>query len=113
MKKYMAMAIMFLLTGCPGDKLVPRESATVIMRGSNICVVSPLESHEHITAIQINSTHSNGLHEIFDSNPVYIAKGECLPLFGYLFIPGEKYSVAYDIKSADSEAHLIIAEVSR
>lgn len=93
--------------------MVPRESATVIVRGGNICVVSPLEPQEHITAIQIDSTHGNGLYKIFDSNPVYRAKGECLPLFGYLFIPGEKYSIANNIKSADSSAHLIIAEVSQ
>lgn len=114
MKKYIFVTIIFLLTGCPGpgDRMVSRESATAIIKDNRVCVVSPLQPEEYVTAIQINSARGDSLHKIFDDSPVSVGKGQCLPLFGYAFIPNERYSIAYDIKSGKNQSHLVVAEFS-
>ncbi len=84
----------------------------MFIQDNHVCVVSPLKPQERITAIQINSDKSNSLHKIFDDKPVYAAKGECLPLFGFKFTSGDRYSIAYDIKSEKSDSHLVTAEFS-
>ncbi len=70
-----------------GDRMVDRESTTAFIKDNQVCVVSPLEPQERITAIQINSDNSDSLHNIFDDKPVYVPKGECLPVFGFKFTP--------------------------
>jgi len=89
MKNKMLLGVVFLLTGCPGpgDRMVDRESTTAFIKDNQVCVVSPLEPQERITAIQINSDNSDSLHNIFDDKPVYVPKGECLPVFGFKFTP--------------------------
>lgn len=107
----MLLSVVFLLTGCPGpgDRMVDRESTTVSIIDNKVCVVSRLEPQERITAIQINSDKSGSLHKIFDDKPVYVPKGECLPVFGFTFTPGEQYIFAYDVQSEQSESHLVTA----
>ena len=85
MKNKMLLGVVFILTGCPGpgDRMVDRESTTAFIKDNQVCVVSPLEPQERITAIQINSDTSDSLHKIFDDKPVYVPKGECLPVFGF------------------------------
>lgn len=89
MKNKMLLGVVFLLTGCHGhgDRMVDRESTTAFIKDNQVCVVSPLEPQERITAIQINSDNSDSLHNIFDDKPVYVPKGECLPVFGFKFTP--------------------------
>lgn len=112
MKNWILLAAVFFLMGCPGpgDRMVDRESTTVLIKDNHVCVVSPLEPQERITAIQINSDKSESLHKIFDDKPVYVPKGECLPLFGFKFTPDERYSIAYNVKSEKSESYLVTAE---
>lgn len=112
MKNKMLLGVVFLLTGCPGpgDRMVDRESTTALIKDNQVCVVSPLEPQERITAVQINSDNSGSLHTIFDDKPVYVPKGECLPLFGFKFTSGERYSFAYDVQSDKSASHLITAD---
>lgn len=114
MKNRILLIVVFLLTGCPGpgDRMVDRESTTAFIKDNHVCVVSPLEPHERIAAIQINSDKIDSLHKIFDEKPVYVPKGECLPVFGFKFISGERYSFAYDVQSDKSESHLVTAEFS-
>lgn len=94
------------------DRMVNRESTTAFIKDNQVCVVSPLEPQERITAIQINSDNSDSLHNIFDDKPVYVPKGECLPVFGFKFTHGERYNFAYDVQSAKSGAYLVTAEFS-
>ncbi|ARD62754.1 hypothetical protein Y71_23610 [Kosakonia radicincitans DSM 16656] len=114
MKNKMLLGVVFLLMGCPGpgDRMVGRESTTAFIKNNQVCVVSPLEPQERITAIQINSDNSDSLHKIFDDKPVYVPKGECLPVFGFKFTSGERYNFAYDVQSDKSGSHLITAELS-
>lgn len=65
MKNKMMLGVVFLLTGCPGpgDRMVERKSTTAFIKDKQVCVVSPLEPQERITAIQINSDKSNSLHK--------------------------------------------------
>lgn len=112
MKDKMMLGIVFLLTGCPGpgDRMVERESTTAFIKDKQVCVVSPLEPQERITAIQINSEKSNFLHKVFDDKPVYVPKGECLPVFRFKFITGERYYFSYDVQSDKSMSHLVTAD---
>lgn len=114
MKNKMMLGVVFLLTGCPGpgDRMVERESTTAFIKDKQVCVVSPLEPQERITAIQINSDKSNSLHKIFDDKPVYIPKGECLPVFGFKFTTGERYYFACDVQYDKSASHLVTADFS-
>jgi len=114
MKNMIMLGVVFLLTGCPGpgDRMVERESTTAFIKDKQVCVVSPLEPQERITAIQINSDKGNSLHKVFDDKPVYIPKGECLPVFGFKFTTGERYYFAYDIQSDKSISHLVTADFS-
>jgi hypothetical protein len=77
MKNKMLLGVVFLLTGCPGpgDRMVDRESTTALIKDNQVCVLSPLEPQERITAIQIKSDNSDSLHKIFDDKPVYVPKG--------------------------------------
>ena len=110
----MMLGVVFLLTECPGPgaRMVERESTTAFIKDNQVCVVSPLEPQERITAIQINSENSDSLHKIFDDKHVYVQKGGCLPVFGFKFTPGERYNFAYDVQSGKSESHLVTAEFS-
>lgn len=114
MKNKMFLGVVFLLTGCPGpvDRMVERESTTAFLKGNEVCVVSPLEPQERVTALQINSDKSNSRHKVFDDKSVYVPKGECLPVFGFKFIAGERYYFAYDVQSAKSVSHLVTADFS-
>lgn len=111
MKYKMLLGVVFILTGCPGpgDRMVDRESSTALIKDNQVCVVSPMEPQERITAIQINSDNSDSLHKIFDDKPVYVQKGGCLPVFGFKFTPGERYNFAYDVQSDKSGSHLVTA----
>ncbi len=113
-KKCILLIAVLLLSGCPGpgDRMVERESTTAIIKNNNVCVVSPLNQNEKITAVQINSDKSSLLHKIFDDSPIYVAKGECLPLFGVTFEPGQRYTMAYNVDSGNTASHLVMSEFS-
>jgi len=92
--------------------MMERESTTAFIKDKQVCVVSPLEPQESITAIQINSDKSNSFHKVFNDKPVYVPKGECLPVFGFKFTTGERYYFAYVIQSDKSMSHLVTADFS-
>lgn len=107
--------VLFLLTGCPGpaDRAVPRIPATVIVKDNSICPLSPMRAGEQITALQIYSDAGDKLIKLLDDAPVYVPQDGCLPLFGYAFLPGKNYVVAYDVAALNqAESHLIVAEFS-
>ncbi|MBS0972154.1 putative T6SS immunity periplasmic lipoprotein [Serratia rubidaea] len=107
--------VLFLLTGCPGpaDRAVPRIPATVVVKDNSICPLSPMRAGEQITALQIYSDAGDKLIKQLDNAPVYVPQDGCLPLFGYAFLPGKNYVVAYDVAASHQTAsHLLIAEFS-
>lgn len=114
MKKYLIVTSVFLLAGCPGpgDRMVSRTPTTTIIKDNHVCILSPLSPGEQVTAVQIHSDKGRELIKTFDDNPLYIQKGDCLPVFGYQFIAEEKYSIAYDIKTLKSKSYLITATFS-
>ena len=113
MEKGMFLAVVLLLTGCPGpgDRSVDRKPTAAFIRGKTVCVVSSLEPGERITAVQIRSGNSGVLHKDFDDTTVYIPRGDCLPVFGVKFTSGERYSVAWDVQSEQLASHLVTAEI--
>lgn len=112
MKNKMLLGVVFILTGCSGlgDRMVGRESTTAFIKDNQVCVVSPPKPLERITAIQIISDNSDSLYKIRDGKPVYVPKGECLPVFGFNFTSGERYKFAYDVQTDKSRSHLVTAE---
>ncbi|UNK30047.1 hypothetical protein MNO11_10055 [Serratia plymuthica] len=115
MKGCFLLAAVFLLAGCPGlgDKVVSRIPTTITVKDNGICVVSPMNPGEKITAIQIYSDTGDKLIKTLDDMPEYSEKGKCLPVFGYIFQPKKHYSLAYDVNSLNpNDSHLITAEFS-
>lgn len=112
MKKIILFSAVFFLSGCPGsrDGMVPRESALVTLRNNLICIVSPMDSAEKITAVQIYDSKGSRLIKMFDDRPLSVKRGECLPTFGFSFQPGSNYAIAWDIKSDQTAHHLIAVE---
>ncbi|QPT14101.1 hypothetical protein I6G37_03580 [Serratia rubidaea] len=107
--------VLFLLTGCPGpaDRAVPRIPATVVVKDNGICPLSPMQAGEQITALQLYSDAGDKLIKLLNDAPVYVPQGECLPTFGYAFLPGENYAVAYDVAVLNQPvSHVIIAGFS-
>ena len=113
MKSVMLLAVIFLITGCPGpgDRSVDREPTAAFMRGKTVCVLSSLEPEERITAVQIRGGNGDVLHKDFDDEPVYVPRGDCLPVFGFKFTSGERYSFAWDVRSEQRASHLVTAEI--
>jgi hypothetical protein len=104
-----------LLTGCtgPGDRAVPRMPALVVIKNNAVCVISSLTPDEKITSIQFYSHSGDKLIKMFHKQPVYTARGECLPVFNFTFVPGKHYALAWDVETSDPENyHLITAEFS-
>ncbi|AML55802.1 hypothetical protein AXX16_0039 [Serratia rubidaea] len=72
-----------------------------------------MRAGEQITALQIYSDAGDKLIKLLDDATVYAPQDGCLPLFGYAFIPGKNYVVAYDVAALNqAESHLIVAEFS-
>ena len=90
--------------------MVPRESALVTVRNSLICIVSPMNSAEKITAVQIYDSKGSRLIKMFDERPLSVKRGECLPTFNFTFQPDSIYSIAWDITSRKKGHHLIAVE---
>lgn len=109
MNKYILLVAVFLLSGCPGpmDRLVSREYATTVIKNNQVCVISPLRPDEQITAVEISSSKSNLLFETFADKPIYIAKGECLPLFNIIPQPGLRHSIYWTVISPKADFHLV------
>ncbi|CAE1142168.1 putative T6SS immunity periplasmic lipoprotein [Serratia sp. Tan611] len=107
--------VLFLLTGCPGpaDRGVPRIPASVVVKDNSICPLSPMRAGEQITALQIYSDAGDKLIKLLDDAPIYAPQDGCLPLFGYAFLPGKNYVVAYDVAALEQPvSHVIIAGFS-
>jgi hypothetical protein len=115
MRRRVLLTVVLILTGCPGpgDKMVSRVPTTVTAKGNGICVLSPMKPGEKITAVQIYSDAGDKLIKMLEDEPAYIDNGKCLPLFGYAFHSGRRYSVAYDVEALNrDDSHLITAEFS-
>ncbi len=115
MLRHGVVLAVFLFTGCtgPGDRAVSRVPALVVIKNNAVCVVSPLKSDEQITGIQFYSHSGEKRVRMFHDQPVYVASGSCLPLFGFAFVPGKHYALAWDVETPNPENyHLITAEFS-
>lgn len=112
--KYILLIPVFLLTGCPGpmDRMMSREYTTAIIKNNQVCVISPLQPNQRIIAVEINSNKSNILREIFIKNPIYVAKGECLPLLNITPQPGLQYSISWNISVPNADAYLVTSHFS-
>lgn len=107
--KFIFLTSALLLTGCFGfmDRLVESEHTTAVIKNNQVCAISPLQPNQRIIAVQIKSNKSNILREIFADKPIYVAKGDCLPLFNITPQPGLRYSIAWDIRTPNKYAHLV------
>lgn len=115
MKKFLAITLALLLTGCPGqgDRAVPRVSTTTIINNKHVCIASKMNAGDKITAIQIYSDTGDKFTRQFDDKPIYKPKGTCLPVFNYIFDSGKRYLIAYDITTPHQKNYLITADFIR
>lgn len=115
MNKILVLIALLLLTGCPrqGDRATPRVSTTATIKDNHVCITSKMNAGNKITAIQIYSDTGDKFIKQFDDKPLYISKGECLPVFNYTFSPETHYSVAYDITTPNYRNYLITANFIR
>lgn len=72
-----------------------------------------MNAGEKITAIQIYSDTGDKFIKQFDNEPIYTAKGECLPVLNYKFNQGKHYFVAYDIATPNYRNYLIAVDFIR
>ena len=111
MEKKLIFATIFILTGCPGpgDRLIPRTETTVVVNDNSVCALSIMKPGEKMTAMDVYSSKGEPVFIRFYDKPLYIPHGQCLPLFGTTFDYGTKYTVAWDIHTADG-MYMLTAE---
>ncbi|MEO3741581.1 putative T6SS immunity periplasmic lipoprotein [Kosakonia sp. WA-90] len=111
-KKSILLATLFLLAGCPGsgDRMVPRTATTVVINNNAVCALSIMKPGEKMTGAVIYSKDHDPIFTRFYHHPLYIEEGACLPLFDATFNAGTRYSITWEVSSAEKGLHLITAD---
>ncbi|MGD8165045.1 putative T6SS immunity periplasmic lipoprotein [Pantoea sp. FN0307] len=115
MNKPLVITAALLLTGSPGQggRAAPRVSTTAAIKDNYVYIASKMNAGEKTTAIQIYSDTGDKFIKQFDNEPIYTAKGGCLPVFNYIFNPGKHYLLAYDIATPHYDNYLITTNFIR
>ncbi|EOC0354077.1 putative T6SS immunity periplasmic lipoprotein [Cronobacter turicensis] len=107
MNKYTLIAMVFLLTGCPGpmDAIPVEEPAQVRLISNEVCITTPARTGEKIFSVHISNGAEQEIYKTFGryaQQPV-VVQGECLPAFGFKFKPGNRYATFYQIEKNTTE----------
>lgn len=107
MNKYTLIAMVFLLTGCPGpmDAIPVEEPAQVRLISNEVCITTPARTGEKIFSVHISNGAEQEIYKTFGryaQQPV-VVQGECLPAFGFEFKPGNRYATFYQIEKNTTE----------
>lgn len=102
MNKYTLIAMVFLLTGCPGpmDAVPVEEPAQVRLISNQVCITTPARTGEKIFSVHISNGAGQEIYKTFGryaQQPVVVQR-ECLPAFGFEFKPGKRYAAFYQIE---------------
>ncbi|HAU5431909.1 TPA: hypothetical protein JD181_16165 [Cronobacter malonaticus] len=107
MNKYTLTAMVFLLTGCPGpmDAVPVEEAAQVRLISNEVCITTSARTGEKIFSVHISNGAGQEIYKTFGryaQQPV-VVQGECLPVFGFKFKPGNRYAAFYQIEKNTTE----------
>ncbi|EOC1345789.1 hypothetical protein ACI093_000815 [Cronobacter turicensis] len=107
MNNYTLIAMVFLLTGCPGpmDAIPVEEPAQVRLISNEVCITTPARTGEKIFSVHISNGAGQEIYKTFGryaQQPV-VVQGECLPAFGFKFKPGNRYATFYQIEKNTTE----------
>ncbi|ELY3837058.1 hypothetical protein SMZ77_001163 [Cronobacter turicensis] len=107
MNKYTLLAMVFLLTGCPGpmDPIPFEEAAQVRLVSNQVCITTPASTGEKIFSVNISNGAGQEIYKTFGryaQQPV-VVQGKCLPAFGFEFKPGNRYAAFYQIEKNTTE----------
>ncbi|EOC1314973.1 hypothetical protein ACI09C_004073 [Cronobacter turicensis] len=107
MNNYTLIAMVFLLTGCPGpmDAIPVEEPAQVRLISNEVCITTPARTGEKIFSVHISNGAGQEIYKTFGryaQQPV-VVQGECLPAFDFEFKPGNRYVAFYQIEKNTTE----------
>ncbi|ELY5848368.1 hypothetical protein SNN74_001060 [Cronobacter turicensis] len=107
MNKFTLIAMVFLLTGCPGpmDAVPVEEAAQVRLVSNQVCITTPASTGEKIFSVNITNGAGQEIYKTFGryvQQPV-VVQGKCLPAFGFEFKPGNRYAAFYQIEKNTTE----------
>ncbi|ELY2621650.1 hypothetical protein SMC27_002163 [Cronobacter malonaticus] len=103
MNNYTLIAMVFLLTGCPGpmDAVPVEEPAQVRILSNQVCITTPASTGEKIFSVHISNGAGQEIYKTFGryaQQPV-VVQGKCLPAFDFEFKPGNRYAAFYQIEN--------------
>lgn len=103
MNKYMLVAAVFLLTGCPGpmDPLPLEQPAQARLVNNQVCITVPVSTGDKIFSVQLDSDSGREVYKTFGpfDQQIRVAQDECLPTFGFEFKPGDTYAAFYQLEN--------------
>lgn len=113
MKSYFLVAVVCLLTGCPGpiDPVPPAQSAQARLVNNQVCITVPASRGEKIFSVQFGSESGQEMYKTFSPSEQrnQIARSECLPAFGFEFKPGNTYTVFYQLEKSNTNPGRLFA----
>lgn len=101
-----------MLSGCIGflDKMTREVPTNLFLMNHEVCAVSIMKPGEKMVSAEIFSTDEGKRFELFPDKPLYIAAGDCLPMFGTALRVGEKYAYYWNVVPVKGDAYLITAQ---
>jgi len=103
MNKYMLVAAVFLLTGCPGpmDPIPLEQPAQARLVNNQVCITIPASAGDKIFSVQFGSDSGQEVYKTFghSDQQIRVVQGECLPTFGFEFKPGNTYAAFYQLET--------------
>lgn len=113
MNRYMLLGSVFLLTGCPGpmDPVPLEHLAKATVSDNRVCITVPASEGERIFSVQFGNDTGQEVYKTFSRTDEQIpaVRGECLPVFGFEFRPGNTYAVFYRLEKSSSEPGRVFA----
>lgn len=101
MNKFILIAAVFLLTGCPGPMdPVPQEyPAQARLVSNQMCITVPAKAGDKIFSVQFGTESGREVYKTFGQpdQQLPVVQGQCLPTFDFQFRPGDRYAVYYKL----------------
>ncbi|WP_443146817.1 putative T6SS immunity periplasmic lipoprotein [Pantoea sp. A4] len=103
----------FTLVGCPGpgDRSNPVYPAKLEINDGHVCIKAETYVGEYIYRTEILSSEENESvirYSARSIQPEWALTQQCLPTYGFTFLPGRKYLVAYAVSKEGVKQHRII-----
>lgn len=113
MHKYIFVAAIFLLTGCPGpmDPVPLEQPAQARLVNNQVCITVPVSTGDKIFSVQLGSDSGREVYKTFSQSDqqIRVVQGECLPTFGFEFKTGDTYAAFYQLENTNTGPGRIFA----